>query len=432
MLEWWRRWRRKRLAASRKARLREAKGATELREFVYLDSTSVHSLVASRLGPIATEQTENEAREWESKAAGKVGADLAAFDLGASAETLRGGSQSIQVLKKSIVQTTFKDLLELEGDTLLLGGREKRTSQKMAPLSANKLVRGSLIELEVELDVEPVFRMATVISSLIGFVDRSPDLLDQVTRKQFAEGRAIEGLLRGLLDGLVPIRARVLDHRIVRSGDSLSIVPGRASPQNADEALCLVGVAEERLFWKDIRRVLFSRSRYRVLARIAEDGIRDSWTPIKLGHILEQIVPGFSAQMASEDWDTLIAKNSAQTAPRSEPLLKEALLRFIELVSQRMDQSCSTEHIENARSCIQLLGDAPLETETYRSESLAVFDLLDPDHTSGLTRDDLATLREQARVPAQLPVAVVDESNTPNEVGKPRHFLDCEFVAIYW
>ena len=53
----------------------------------------------------------------------------------------------------------------------------------------------------------------------------------------------------------------------------------------------IVGVAEQSLFWKDIRRVLFSGSRFRVLCRVAQDGIQESWTPVKLAHVLDAVLP---------------------------------------------------------------------------------------------------------------------------------------------
>lgn len=428
MLEWWRRWRRERAATKRKSRLREARGGTELREFVYLDSTSVHSLVTSRLGPLATEQTENEVREWESKAAVKAGADLAAFDLSASAERTRGGSQSVQVLKKSIIQTTFKDLLELEGDSLLLGAADARKQRKGPSVPSSELLRGSLVELEVELDVEPVFRMATVVSSLVGFVERSPELFDAAIRKQFAQGRALQGVLSGLLGGLVPIRARVLNHVVVSDGGRLAVahVDG---PSSDGEQLFLVGVAEEQLFWQDIRRVLFSRGRYKVLARIAADGIRGSWTPIKLGHVLEQVVPGFSAQLAS--WDTLVSRNEPAAKLQLDP--KEALYRFIELVSAKVDGVCSSERINSARSYVEALQSSTLAYEAWKSETARVTEILLPAGQAQLTLDDLATLRETAKtsIRGREDIGMKRMGELP-ERTEPRHFIDCEIVAIYW
>ncbi len=425
MLEWWRRWRRKRAATKRRLRLREGRGETELREFVYLDTTSVHSLITSRLGPIATEQTENEAREWESRAAGKVGTDLAFFDLSASAERTRGGSQSVQVLKKSIIQTTFKDLLELEGDTLLLGG-----SATQALVPSIKLLRGSLVEFDVELDVEPVFRVATVVSSMVGFVEKSPELFDAAMHKQFAQGRALEGMLRGLLGGLVPIRARVLNYTVVPHRDGLAVARIDASTSNIGEALFLVGVAEEQLFWTDIRRVLFSGGRYKILARIAEDGIRDSWTPIKLGHVLEQIIPGFSTQMA--DWDTLVSRNASAELPLPEPRLKQALFRFIELVSEQAGADCSAERVSSARSHVETLQDSALVYDAWKAEAAKVTKLLLAHDQATLSPDDLATLREAAKTSVPRREDVRRSAVNEPHGTQPKHFIDCEIVAIYW
>ncbi len=151
VVERWRIWRHRRATAKRRSRLKLRMLDTELREFVYLDSMSVHSLLASRLGPIATEQTDSEARTWERKASGRVGIDLAEFDVRTSGETSRGGSQSVQVLKKSIIQTTFKRLWDLERENLLLDARPAVEGAGSVP--AEEVTRGRLVELEVELDV---------------------------------------------------------------------------------------------------------------------------------------------------------------------------------------------------------------------------------------------------------------------------------------
>ncbi len=426
MFNWWRNRKRRRLIAKRKKRLEEAKVATELREFVYLDGTSVHSLLASRLGPIASEQTDVKERNWETKAAGKVGADLALFDVEGALERSAGTSQSSQVLKKSIVQTTFKDLLELEQEGLLLrcGGDPGNP----VGVRAEKLVRGGLVELDVELDVEPVFRMATVVSSLVGIFEKSPELFGNSMRTQFAQGRAVQGILQAVLGGLVPIRARVLGYAVTGMGDNLQVVREKVAEGQNVGSLFLVGVAEQDLFWKDIRRVLFSRGRFRVLARIAQDGIRDAWTPIKLSHVLEEIIPGFSIQMNAESWQAML--NRGATTPAVAPSSLAPLLdRFIESVAAHAGTACQVEAVSLARASTASLNSKPFDFDTWRSETRRLQNVLLAN--TGVELSD--EMLERLRAEAQAEVSVVrTEGAATSAQPKAQHFLDCEFVAIYW
>lgn len=434
MFDWWRKRKLRQLVAERNKVFEQAKALTELREFVYLDDTSVNSLIASRLGPIASEQTDVQARNWETKAAGKLGADLAVFDVEGSIERMRASSLSTQVLKKSIVQATFKDLLQLERDSLVLrSSREGGKSKDRAGAPSKDLIRGALVELDVELDVEPVFRMATVVSSLVGIVDKSPEIFDESTQKQFAQGRAVQGILQAVLGGLVPIRARVLGHVVVgdRDGELLSVVQEDSASMRAGATpLFLVGVAEEKLFWKDIRRVLFSRGRFTVLARIAQDGIRDSWTPIKLSHVLEEILPGFSAQMNADSWKAMMTSDAGATRAQAKPLLRPPLLRFIELVAERAGAACSQERVIQAQESTAALSAKPFNFDAWRSETRRLMGVLLADSEVQLTPKELETLRKDAQVVT--PPTLRGELAKSADQAKGSHFLDCEFVAIYW
>ena len=81
----------------RKLALRKNKGS--LREFIYLDEVSVYSLNASRLGAIASEFTETEKASLNVGVQNSFGAGV---DIGS------------QVVRKSIVQTTFKEFYDNE------------------------------------------------------------------------------------------------------------------------------------------------------------------------------------------------------------------------------------------------------------------------------------------------------------------------------
>jgi len=183
---WRRQQRRKRASKREKA---------PLREFVYLDEISVYSLIASRLGPVATEFTQTEASSLQGEAGGSIGAGVTGLGKGeVSTRVAAFQTHGSQVLRKSIVQTTFKELYELESDSLAMSPiSEKHGPPIMRGLSdleaasetlagdgwlidPQSLARGRLLEIEVELEAEPIFRVSTVLSSFLEIFDENPEL----------------------------------------------------------------------------------------------------------------------------------------------------------------------------------------------------------------------------------------------------------------
>jgi len=79
--------------------------------------------------------------------------------------------------------------------------------------------------------------------------------------------------------------------------------------------LQVVAVAEADLFWRDIRRVLFSGARYTVLARVSRDNIQTEWTPVKLVELLKDVVPDLAANFDV----TVCWLPSSERRPRPRP-----------------------------------------------------------------------------------------------------------------
>ena len=141
--------------------------------------------------------------------------------------------------------------------------------------------------------------MATIITTFVGLMEDNEELLQNAVPAQLPEIRSVARLLDSLLAGLVPIRGLLVDYEWVRicSRDVLvhrsllSQMPAGAMPE-ASPAF-LVGVAQSDLFWKDIRRVLFSQARYTVFCRLATNGLTDRWTPVKMADVFSGITSDF-------------------------------------------------------------------------------------------------------------------------------------------
>lgn len=284
-----------------------------LREFVYLDDVSVHSLLASRKGGIATEFTTNQQSSVSQSLGSSAGIGLGPTAAKVESQSAALESESSQVLSKAVIQTSFKELYEIEraaltlwplGDALppacnsregLLRILESKRKDGWI-LGPEDLARGRLIEVEIELEADPIFHMATVVSTFRDFFEGNEELVGSAWLTQGPQMESLVRVLDALLAGLVPIRGRLVDYIGVSVGNRELLVHRRlfeqltATPERTNPVY-VVGVAERGLFWKDIRRVLFSGSKYTTLCRLAANGVTDRWHPVKVSNVLAGIVP---------------------------------------------------------------------------------------------------------------------------------------------
>ena len=286
------------------------------REFVYLDEVSVLSILASRTGRIATESTESQTSSRSSEVKSSLGVGLGGTkaNLGTKMQSSQG--EASQVSRKAIIQSSFKDLYDIEHSALALRpasmdhlpnvdsildverllGSTEATGLLVDP---STLHRGELLEVEVDLEADPIFRMATIITTFVGLMEDNEGLFRDAVPAQLPEIRSVARLLDNLLAGLVPIRGLLVDYKWIRLCGRDVLIHQALLRQMPAEVRChaypafLVGVAQSDLFWKDIRRVLFSQARYTVFCRLATDGLADRWSPIKMADVFSGITSNF-------------------------------------------------------------------------------------------------------------------------------------------
>lgn len=305
---WWRRRSRER----RRKQAAEENRHEPLREFVYLDEVSVFSLLASRIGALATDFTESESSSLSSEVRFGVGAIAPVAKANVSSSLKGNETSGTQVMRKSTVQSTFRELYGYVRHSFVLGpptedvrppsvdrpgdvAREALKGSQWA-LDASALLRGQLLEVEVELDADESFQVSTIFSTMLEFVEELPQVANALDREALADVVGGTRLLQKLLAGLVPLRGHVNGYSSVEVDGTEFIVhdalrDGVPGLKDRARPLYVVGVAEENLFWRDIRRVLFSGSRYRMLCRVARDGVHGEWTPVKLLDVLGSAVP---------------------------------------------------------------------------------------------------------------------------------------------
>lgn len=429
------------------------------REFVYLDEVSVYSLVASRQGSIPEQLTTSVSASIQEELSSSIGVSAGVkSEVGSKATTAT--SNATQIIRKSLVQGAFKELVEAEQHDLALpepsGEAEapavatlddlmqlENTEGSCWVVDSTRLTRGQLLELEIELDADPVFAFNSAVSSMVEIMDENPELFG-AQLEGIAAGEMMNRILRRLLVGLVPLRCHVPEYRSITIGERDLLVHRRLVEQLSLPSetnvrnVYLVGVAEENLFWKDLRRVLFSRSRFTAMCRLGRNGLQPTWSPVKLADVVKQVMPqlgdqlgvistqmmegfqlGAAAALEGEDADTRMSQGmqlyAASYVARyggEEPfdfdllgdlLYPEPGIDYEETEARRRALGPLTERL---REMFNQPSDIEVETELRGEAMEAVgFGLRDVD--------------------GSVIVATSDEATDDR-------FLDAEFVAIYW
>jgi hypothetical protein len=445
---------------------------TPLREFVYLDETSVYSLYASRFGEIPSERTDTLTQVRQSEVRGSLNPATGASGAGLTARTMSSQSQQSQVVSRAIVQSTFRDLLEKERNSLSLrhvphfektprvrnlddlkvGRRTKRRLKKLRKkgfvIEPHALRRGALLEIEVELESEFVFRFSSVVQEFAGMFEKNVALFGQ-DEEEVANLSSISDIVERLLVGLIPLRGRAVDYSVVvfdASKDEKLVVHNRLLESLEDKSgfttrpLFVVGVTEQALFWKDIRRVLFAGQRFRVLCRVARDDVGGSWVPLKLQEVVSSVFPEIGQE---------IEKVSRGDMFKAEPhgirggdadrdgVVRNALRFHASRLAELGDVGLSED--EDDIDAIALERARAFETMQEKREAFrAVEDFMADRHDLDIDPDAVEDSRRRAREKTTTPPTAADPTSkfateAPGDPETPEeYFLDSEFVAIYW
>ena len=450
-------------------RRRQARGARKQpgtpREFVYLDEVSVYSLLASRKGAIATEFTESQTASLNSEVGGSMGGGFGVNKAEVKSRIEAAQSRTSQVLRKAIIQTSFKELHDLERPTLGSDGARdtseppnvRSRSELERDLESHldtgyvidprKLCRGDLIDVEVVLEADPIFHVSTVITTIREMLEENLQLFGSENVGQLAEMRSIGRLLKSLLADLVPIRGTLVDFRAAEIGDQEFLVhrdifsqfdePGDAALSD----VVVVGVAERDLFWKDIRRVLFSGSQFTVFCRLGGEGLQKRWRPVKLMDVFNDIHPAFGEQI--EDLGEIalhamqVAVDTTQQPHSFSGEGEDALLRrYVTMLTDSHGRVLDSDELAELVAAVER-PTGWIETVDGRRSVLArVTCRVDSALGVKTTRESACHLRMAAALGAGLGLPGSGGSPAPvppsTRVDSVVRFLDAEVIAIYW
>jgi len=396
----------------------------DLREFVYIDDVSVQSLLASRTGAIATDYTDSDTSGTKRTREANAGLTQGPVSVGGKANREESAGTTAQVVRKSNAQARFKQLLDAELEELVLratppgelpGTAESPPDAQVVPsfeqmreqheqhvVAVNDIRRGGLFELEIELEAEPIYGVSAAIASLIALFEQTPEMVPEEDRDNIREASAVAKMLDQLLAGLVPVRGRAVDYRVLRRGDGDYVIHNSLVAQLPEEEpwtlepLVVVGVAERELFWKDLRRVLFAGHRYTVLARVAVDALPSFWQPIKLVDLVEQVSPELAEMLSGASTEMLASLDETTELAGTDGARthsQRALDRYYDLLAAEPGVE-----LAEAKSLCQDLADAEtsLDREAFRDVAQAVTDRLIARPDGGPSRERLSTLRHEA------------------------------------
>ena len=431
-----------------------------LREFVYLDDISVYSLLASRSGPVATEFTRTESESLSREGSAGLRLDLTpsarAEVRGRRERTRTTGSQ---VLAKSSAQARFGQLLLAEEERMLLRaqprGRRPAFDGNAADLrrltsdrehrdwvlSQDALARGAMVELEVQLEAEEIYQVAEAMTSVLEILKEDPELFGVTDRLGLREATAVTRMLEQLLVELIPIRARSTSHsvvcgpnwQIVAHNELLDELGAHIESALKVEPLHVVGVTDANLYWKSIRRVLFSQHRYLTLCRIAREGLQQQWTPIGLAEVLRGPLPEVAEALDAAGAGLLSALRSSSTGDEAEPRAEfdDVIYQYAVELGRHLGDAPTRGDLE-ADGLLPVGTDVPTTLDERRAMLAPVEEWLASRSGQPLSADVAADVR------SRLLMADVHAADSSDQLAPPRagpaarQLLECEFIAVYW
>ena len=437
-----------------------------LREFVYLDEVSVYSILASRKGGIATEFTESQKASLNSDVGNSLSVGFGATKAKLDSKLQASHVQGSQVLRKAIIQTSFKELYDIERASLALSppdadsmppvhaiaDLEKRLDQPVKDawlVDPSTIRRGKLLEMEVELEADPIFRMASIITTLRELMEDNEHLFGNAIAAQLPQMRSMAQILEGLLVGLVPIRGRLVDYKSAKIGGRdvlvhrllLQQMPPGTRPKTYPAFV--VGVAQRDLFWKDIRRVLFSQAQYTVFCRLAISGLADKWHPVKVADMLTGVVPQFDElirEFSERAGQAMTASANASPIPvgQNKDPGTEIIKKYTELLATHHHSTLNPNVIDDLIQSISPEHDWLNTVDGRRPVFAGITQHVDKTlgvETPSEVAHDLrvSAMLNTGLAGAQAPQASSDSGHDVATVSSSQaRFLDAEIIAIYW
>lgn len=448
---WWRRFRDRRRAKRAKNVIDTAR---PLREFVYLDEVSLTSLLVSQRDTIPEHVTSGRSASEQAEISAKASVDAVAAKAESATRYQTANSSSVESSRKAVVQTLFNELRD--DANLPIALHDEATGPVLLPSDAatqvdghrgwrgRDLLRGQLVELDVVLEVDPVFKLGTMVSEFSAMAAEYPQMAGSAGLAMLDEIEPVKKVLDRLLAGLIPLRATACNYVVSTVNGEEYIVRSSTADQLgvAVRPLEIVGVTEHIGYWKDIRRVLFSSGQFKLLCRVARPGLHETWTPVKVAHLFGDVAPSLVQQintLSNAGTSGLDGLPSGQ----SNLALVRALAAYADQIASEANQGlqpAAALEIFEIAARVSDEGSPSAQRQAFAEVRELV---VGANPENGLTPEQDLHARRRARELAGLTVlpggAAVLTADSPFELAiddppdtnSPR-LIDVEVVAIYW
>jgi hypothetical protein len=441
---WW-------LKARKQSNHHDVSDKGPLREFIYLDEVSLKSLYASQVEGIDDVISEGTSKAVNAELAAELSADALVGKGKFNPRFQTSNSQSVQTTRKVVVQSLFRNFRNLNKSNIYLSTPEDTTrfasvseiesnSDSNFVLSSHKLRRGDLIEIRVELSVDPVFKISTLVSEFLEMAKSTPELAEMAgVGQQLQDAKPANSFFQHLLAGLIPLRSRAIDYCVVNCGSGEYIVPKSSIKNLQVESypLEIVGVTEHLSYWKDIRRVLFSSGQFTMLCRISRDGIQKSWTPVKMVDLLDTVAPDFRKQIDSFKEMSFAPSLPVSAQSQSHEALEKALRFFHSEYLARVGNDQDIPQDDVHQFIAGQVANVDIKSISGQNEAFRnLIEYLQEDDRLAIDPDTVLELRKEARSHSGLElfnnstvnstVSVQSNDNTQDRM------IDTEIIAIYW
>jgi hypothetical protein len=406
-------------------------------------------LLVSQQGALPTEFTDQNVLVEQSEISSKV--SVAPKGMGAEVGSRFQATSTLgrQTLRKSVAQSEFKTFIEMDSVNIRFRGKSPQTASVTAKdlnsadetahsVRVDRLRRGDLVELEVELTADPIYRFNLTMAEISDLATKYPDLMNAPGATDVMEQIGpLSKMLEQLLVGLVPIRARCLNLVVAEIDDEFHVVRRTDADALAlpTTPIDVVGVTNLDHYWQDVRRVLFAHGAFKVLGRVARDGLHEDWSPVKGAEVLSELSPEFPALLEAAGRTEYGMPKDTRVEQQREALEK-ALMAF---ATKILDLSTPPHPWNRCPGLDELIAE-----QSHRASSAsgqrgafgAVANLVSSAAAVSPTPEQLHEFRAFARETTGLAFSLDQVSAKPiQSVQRPRgpeKLLDVEIVAIYW
>lgn len=400
----------------------------ELRQFVYVDEVALRSLYVGRYGAEDARIVETRGRSRESSLSAGAnnsvpGVIAAKVDAGVRTTT----TSSRQVERQGSKQSLFRDFLsrELRRVTTEPNAADLIWDGTTDAAATGLLQRGRLIQVNVRLQADPLYRFGSMFGTIAELTKRFPDDTSGLEKAE-----ALGQLVQQLLINQVPLRAEVVGWGVNQAGTAV------VAASTASHPLYLHALMDTENFWADERRFLFDESPHIALVRLAEPGVVAGWTPLKLFNALRNYPAVSSINESLQELTGKLEASASEASPAggdTEAQLTAALDSYLRMLVPAAQAETLATLVAATASQLALLVPSATAVDT----AFAVLDALATELGHPLPSGDgvagrrSEVLRNQGLTTLGAPAGAPASSSRPS-ADKPVYGLVGEVVALYW